>query len=213
MEFKKKLFKSFFMIGIWGGKLFYVPPQVSGLLDLLSAGFLTSRQKRLLKLSGNNIVIMPKVTILHPQFIEIGDGSYIAKYGILEAHKISREDPILKVGCNCRLGEYMHITAANKIVIGNGVLTGRFVLITDNSHGKSTIEDSCVPPQMRDIYSKGTVTIGNNVWIGDKVTILPGVTIGDGAIIAAGAVVTDSVPRYSIAGGVPAKIIRRMKEW
>lgn len=50
--------------------------------------------------------------------------------------------------------------------------------------------------------------IGNDVWIGAKVIIRSGVTIGDGAIIAAGAVITNDVPPYAIAGGVPAKIIR-----
>ncbi|WP_332664576.1 CatB-related O-acetyltransferase [Aeromicrobium sp.] len=51
-------------------------------------------------------------------------------------------------------------------------------------------------------------TIGNDVWIGANVVVLRGVTIGDGAIIAANAVVTKDVPAYSIAGGIPAKVIR-----
>lgn len=51
-------------------------------------------------------------------------------------------------------------------------------------------------------------SIGNDVWIGANVVVLRGVTIGDGAIIAANAVVTHDVPPYSIAGGVPAKVIR-----
>lgn len=208
MEFKKLLFNSCFMIGMFGGKLFCAPPQIISLLDLIRAGFWTSIQKRYLKMSGKNIIVMPKVTILHPQFIEIGDSSYIGKYGILETHKISRRDPSLKIGCNCRLGEYVHITCANKIVIGDGVLTGRFVLITDNSHGENTLEEMDIPPQKRTICSKGAVTIGQNVWIGDKVTILPGVCIGDGAIIAAGAVVTENVPNCSVVGGVPARILK-----
>jgi len=52
------------------------------------------------------------------------------------------------------------------------------------------------------------IEIGNDVWIGNSATILDGARIGDGAIVAAGAVVTDNVPPYAIAGGVPAKIIR-----
>lgn len=51
-------------------------------------------------------------------------------------------------------------------------------------------------------------TIGNDVWIGANVVVLRGVTIGDGAIIAANAVVTKDIPPYSIAGGIPAKVIR-----
>jgi acetyltransferase-like isoleucine patch superfamily enzyme len=39
--------------------------------------------------------------------------------------------------------------------------------------------------------------------------VLKGVTIGDGSIIAAGAVVTSDIPASVIAGGVPAKVIKR----
>lgn len=51
-------------------------------------------------------------------------------------------------------------------------------------------------------------TIGNDVWLGANVVVLRGVTIGDGCIIAANAVVTKDIPPYSIAGGIPAKVIR-----
>ena len=53
------------------------------------------------------------------------------------------------------------------------------------------------------------ITIGNDVWIGDGVSILDGSVIGDGCVLAAGAVVRGHVPDYTIAGGVPAKAIRR----
>ena len=66
-----------------------------------------------------------------------------------------------------------------------------------------------MPPKERDIYSKGIVTIHDNVWVGDKATILPGVEIGYGAIIGANSVVTKNVPEKSIVAGNPAKIIRQ----
>lgn len=53
------------------------------------------------------------------------------------------------------------------------------------------------------------VIIEEDVWCGANVTILKGVTVGRGSIIAAGAVVTKSIPPYSIAGGVPAKVIKQ----
>jgi hypothetical protein len=59
-----------------------------------------------------------------------------------------------------------------------------------------------------DSESKGSVIIGNDVWVGAGAIILSGVKIGDGAIVAAGAVVTKDVPPYSIVGGNPAKLIR-----
>ena len=53
------------------------------------------------------------------------------------------------------------------------------------------------------------VMIEEDVWLGANVTILKCVRIGRGSIVAAGAVVTKDVPRYSIVGGVPAKIIKQ----
>lgn len=55
------------------------------------------------------------------------------------------------------------------------------------------------------------VVVGNDVWLGANVVVVPGVTIGDHSIIAAGAVVTKDIPAYSIAGGVPAKVIKERK--
>jgi acetyltransferase-like isoleucine patch superfamily enzyme len=53
--------------------------------------------------------------------------------------------------------------------------------------------------------------IEDNVWIGESVVILPGVTIGKNSIIGANAVVTKSIPENSIAGGNPARIIKKIE--
>lgn len=52
------------------------------------------------------------------------------------------------------------------------------------------------------------IEIGNDVWIGANVIILDGVQIGNGVILGAGAVVTENIPDYAIAVGVPAKVIK-----
>ena len=57
--------------------------------------------------------------------------------------------------------------------------------------------------------NKGDIRIGNDVWIGYDAVVLAGVTIGDGAIIGARAVVTKDVPPYTVAGGVPAKPLKK----
>ncbi len=57
--------------------------------------------------------------------------------------------------------------------------------------------------------NKGNTVIGNDVWLGYGATIMPGVHIGSGAVIGAKAVVTRDVPDYAIAGGNPARIVRK----
>jgi len=57
--------------------------------------------------------------------------------------------------------------------------------------------------------SRGDTVVGHDVWLGHSVTVMPGVRIGRGAIVATGAVVVDDIPDYAIAGGNPARVIRR----
>jgi acetyltransferase-like isoleucine patch superfamily enzyme len=117
--------------------------------------------------------------------------------------------PQIIIGNGCSIGSHTHITAINNIVIGNNVLTGKYILITDNAHGQSNMGLLDISPVERALYSKGQVIIEDNVWIGEKVSILPNVKIGRGVIIAANSVVTKDVPPYCVVAGNPAKIIRK----
>ena len=154
-----------------------------------------------------------------PECITIGDDTWFGEGAFLTAWdyfdcvidgKPHRQhfNPSIVIGRNCHFGYQNHITCTNHISIGDNLLTGKWVTITDNSHGNSTLEQMKIDPLKRPIVSKGPVSIGNNVWIGDKATILPNVTIGDGAIIAANAVVTKNVPPYTVVAGNPAQIIK-----
>lgn len=145
--------------------------------------------------------------------ISIGDDTIIQRHAILGCWTRYHDQafsPGITIGDHCNIGEYCHITAINKIVIGNGLLTGRFVLITDNSHGGLSQAEAAIPPAARKLASKGPVVIGDNVWIGDKVTILAGVHIGDNAIIAANAVVIEDVPAHTMVAGAPATVRKRL---
>jgi len=145
--------------------------------------------------------------------IAIGDYTSIQGHSVLgcwEKYGEQQFTPSIIIGNHCSIGEYNHITACNKITIGDGLLTGRFVYIGDNAHGGLSWEESSVPPINRQLRSKGEVKIGNNVWIGDKATILAGVTIGDNVIVAANAVVTKSVANNCVVAGIPAKVIKQL---
>lgn len=151
--------------------------------------------------------------IVGKQYISIGNNTVLGRHIQLTAWLINDSTPIISIGSNCQIGSYNHITAANSITIYDGVLTGKFVTITDNSHGRpGDEEDLDVSAIKRKVYSKGPVVIEDNVWIGDKATILANVRIGRCSIVGANAVVTKDVPPYCIVGGNPARIIRKIKE-
>lgn len=143
--------------------------------------------------------------------ISIGKRTHIQRNCILACwmkHDSQKFTPRIIIGDFCNIGDYTQFTSCNKIQLGNGVLTGRYVLITDNAHGELSYETADIRPSKRNLISKGEVVIGNNVWLGDKVTILPGVHIGDNVIIGANSVVTKSVPSNSVWCGNPAKEIK-----
>jgi acetyltransferase-like isoleucine patch superfamily enzyme len=51
------------------------------------------------------------------------------------------------------------------------------------------------------------ITIGDDVWLGASAIVLGGVSIGEGSVVGAGSVVTQDLPPYSIARGVPARVV------
>lgn len=110
------------------------------------------------------------------------------------------------------LGDYSGIGVNAKIYgacrIGSHVMMGQDCTIITRNHRHDRTD---IPMMEQGFEEEQPVTIGDDVWIGDRVTILPGVEIGKGCIIAAGAVVTKSIPEYSIAGGVPARVLKSRK--
>ena len=196
-----------------GSFLSVIPSKLSFLYYVFLRNLDTARYKKDFKSFGKGSLLAPGIDLMNAHNISIGKNSSIMKKCILETckHEQTLHNPEIIIGNHVSIGEYSHITCSNKIVIGDDVLTGRFILITDNAHGQSFPEEMNIPPLQRRVYSSGPVTIGNKVWIGDKVTILPNVTIGECSIIAANAVVTKDVPAFSVVAGCPAKIIKTIR--
>ena len=84
-------------------------------------------------------------------------------------------------------------------------------MISDNAHGEAEKRLSSIAPARRPLSSKCEVIIEDNVWIGQGAMILSEVHIGAYSIIAANSVVTHDIPAYSIAAGVPAKVIKHIE--
>ena len=103
------------------------------------------------------------------------------------------------------LGPYVVIYGHGGVEIGESTLVSMHCTILSSNHAippKDTpirhVPDTLLPTR-----------IGRDVWIGANAVILGGVTIGDGCVVGAGAVVTRSLPAYSVATGVPAKVLRQ----
>lgn len=117
--------------------------------------------------------------------------------------------PCLTIGDDVMLTDYIQISCAHRVQIGDRVIAGQNVYISDNDHGDTSAATLQIPPEQRKLSVKGPVVIEEDVWIGRNVCILSGVHIGKGAVIAAGAVVNKDVPAYSVVGGIPARILKQ----
>lgn len=179
-------------------------PYISLALNYIRGGFVL----RLFKSCGGNLQIGKTVRFLNHHNIVLGQNVAVGSNSIIASY----HDGVINIDDNVNIGEFTHITCINSIHIGYGVLTGRFVTITDNSHGKFCKEGLAIEPWKRSLVSSGPISIGKNVWLGDKVTVLPNVTIGEGSIIGANSVVTKNIPPHCVAVGSPAKVIKTIEQ-
>jgi acetyltransferase-like isoleucine patch superfamily enzyme len=156
------------------------------------------------RLRGSNIA--PKCTfgcrvrIDHAKCVRIGERATLEDDVWL---KIVATEARVQIGCHTFMGRGVELDVSRHVSIGDHVLIGPGVFITDHNHNIAA--DQRIDEQG---CSAARVIIGNDVWLGAHVIVLPGVTIGNGAVIGAGAVVTKDVPGYAVCVGVPAKVIR-----
>lgn len=116
----------------------------------------------------------------------------------------------IEIGSNSGIGRSTYIAGiggGGRLVIGNNVMIAPETVILTLSHKFDNLES------VRGVWDPTTVAIEDHAWIGLRTILLPGVKIGKYSIVGAGAVVTKDVPPYSVAGGVPAPVIKeRMKD-
>jgi len=114
----------------------------------------------------------------------------------------------MSIGNNVSIHQMCYLSAAGGISIGNDVAVAHATTIMSTEHRFS---DSMVP--IRDSGSESAqVTISNDVWIGAGVRILAGVSIGQHSVVGAGAVVVRNIPAWSVAAGVPARVIKAIRD-
>lgn len=174
-------------------------------------------KKKSFKSIGNIFIIGKNFICKGSENIEIGDNFYAGNNVKLMTwkeynNKSTGYNPVMKIGNNVSINENCFISCVNRITIGDGVLMGDNVFITDNYHGNNSMSEINTIPLNRKLYSKGPVTIGENVWIGRNVCIMPNVKIGNNVVIGANSVVTHDFENNTIIAGIPAKIIKNIGE-
>ncbi len=122
-----------------------------------------------------------------------------------------RFNPKLVIGNHVSVSHWSHIACTHSVTIGDHVLIGSKVMITDHNHGTFGAASTSpeIPPAQRPLERDRFVIIGERVWLGDGVVVCPGVTMGEGSVAGANAVVTTDVPPLTLVAGVPARPIRR----
>lgn len=127
----------------------------------------------------------------------------------LGSNSIINSPTMIEVGDNVSIGPNVVLYAIyKKIIFGNNVLIGPNVTMVNGDHSIRKIEVPIIDNHEKLPGDDADIIIEDEVWIGANVTVLKGVTIGRGSVIAAGAVVVKSIPPYTIAGGVPAKVLK-----
>jgi len=165
---------------------------------------------------GRNVYIFPGVHIVRPQFISIGDHVTIGRGTDIYVHQTHSDlkDYIIRIGNNVHVGSHNIIGARKSIVLEDNVLIGPHVMIGDHSHHYENIE---IPIKLQEATEGRPVRIERDSWIGANVFILPNVTIGQHSVVGANSVVNHDIPPYSVAVGVPARVIKRydfnLKKW
>lgn len=173
------------------------------------------------KSNPNNLVIDEPYRLINPQCIEMGDDVYLGPNSMLcgntsypseimqapQGTPTHYFEPKISIGNRVSATGGLQVGAFEKIVIEDDVLFATNVHMTDGFHGYDSVD---VPYKFQPISQISPIIVKKGSWIGQNVVISPGVTIGEMVIIGANSVVTQNVPEYSIAVGVPAKVI---KQW
>jgi 2,3,4,5-tetrahydropyridine-2,6-dicarboxylate N-succinyltransferase len=93
-------------------------------------------------------------------------------------------------------------------MIDMGAILGGRATVGSNCHiGAGAVLAGVIEPP-----SAAPVVIEDNVLVGANAVVLEGVRVGRGAVVAAGAVVATDVPAETVVAGVPARVIKSVKD-
>lgn len=183
--------------------------------------------KTLLGRMGSNVMFGRNIVLRHPRKIHLGNNVMVEDNCVLDAKGksnkgifignnvtigrncvLSCKNGDLHIGDNTIININAFIQSVKRVDIGKDVGIGAYCYIMGAGDHMMTRTD--IPIMAQGQVVKG-ITIEDNAAIGTGAKIKDGITIGRDAFIGAGAVVTKSIPEFSIAVGVPARVIRNRK--
>lgn len=177
---------------------------------------------------GKNVTFGRNITIRHPGKIIIGNNVVIDDNCVLDAKGrnnkgiiigndvlISRNTIIsckeggIEIGDVSNIGTNCIIQSETSVKIGSYVLIAAYCYIV--AGGNHDFDKTEIPIILQPSVSKGGIMIKDDVWLGADVKVLDGSNIGKGTIIGAGSVVNGELSEFSVAVGIPAKVVRKRK--
>jgi len=137
-----------------------------------------------------------------------------------QAMLVSIGKGIIEIGENSEISMYSRVASMGIVRIGNNVLTGPHVFIADYNHEYQNPLKPVMCQGNRFIPKnddEANLLIDDGTWIGTNVVIVGNVHVGKHCVIGANSVVTKDIPDYSVAAGIPAKVIKKYdfekEEW
>jgi len=118
------------------------------------------------------------------------------------------DDGRIRIGAGTFLNLGVMVAALQRVEIGAHCMLANGCFVTDANH---RVDDPERPITWQGFTSKGPTRIGDNVWLGAHVVVTSGVTIGEHCVVGANSVVTKDIPPWSIAAGVPARVVKRIE--
>ncbi|HEY6830055.1 MAG TPA: acyltransferase [Gemmatimonadaceae bacterium] len=149
-------------------------------------------------------MIEPPIRIGGESRIAIGDRVYIGASSWLQTLPGS-DGLALEIGAGTSIAGNCVLSAARSVRLGRRVLIARGVYISDHVHAYDDVRRAVADQGVTRVEP---VEICDGAWLGENVVVGPGVRIGCGSVVGANAVVLESVPDFSVAVGVPARVVR-----
>lgn len=162
-------------------------------------------------LFGKGVTLWRGVFIdgLSKKGIELGDNVTIGESTIIRATSVlSNLGTGCRIGNNSAIGAFSSVGAAGGVWIGDEVIMGQNVSFHSENHNYENLDR---PIKDQGVNRQGII-VEDGCWIGAKVTFLDGAHVGKGCVIGAGAVVIGRIPDYSVAVGVPARVVKDRRD-